>query len=391
MRAEEAVLGGVALLGTVPPSVLDVGLKPEHFYYHAETYSKALQLYDQGLPIDSVTLPALDPFTGGTPHLADIDAYAKRVRDKALWRKRLHAGYEIINACEVENEDEFAKAETQLKIARESDRVFDDYKLGTLMYERLQAESVPGWTMPFLPQRLVPGTVHLWGGWTSHGKTVWVDQIARSLKTQGAKTWAWLNEMTAEERMCRHASALTGLPLNRVQENDLSEHEKAKIVPALARIPYGIVECPGWSAEDICRDIRIRRPDVAIIDILHRIPYRDERDLARISQLLGDTAKLARCCVLATVHLNRGRIQGAARPQPTMSDIKGASAFEQDADLVGMVWREDDDVTGRPQDNGMIYTLKVRMGVPSGTPVIFDGMRAQFTQDLTQGWSRDGE
>jgi replicative DNA helicase len=121
---------------------------------------------------------------------------------------------------------------------------------------------------------------------------------------------------------------------------------------------------------------------VAIIDILHRIPYRDERDLARISQLLGDTAKLARCVVLATVHLNRGRIVGAARPQPTLADIKGASAFEQDADVVGMVWRQDDEVSGRPQNHGLIYTLKQRMDVPGGVPVIFDGSRATFVKEM---------
>lgn len=384
LAAEEAVLGGIALAGSVPPSVLDAGLKAQHFYKtnHAHIYTRAIRLHDQGEPVDKVTLPELEPFSGEVPNLGHLGAYAKRVVEKALWRTRTGAGHEIIGAALDEDEDRFARAEQSLITRRESNTAYDQERLGMLMLDRMEAQRVPGWKMPFFTWRLAPGTVHLWGAWTSHGKTVWVDQIARELHAQGAKVWAWLNEMTADERMCRFASASTGLPLGRVLENQLTEHEKAEVVSALLRIPYGIVECPGWSAEEIARDIRVRQPDVAIIDILHRIPYRDERDLARISQLLGDTAKLARCVVIATVHLNRGRIVAAARPQPTLADIKGASAFEQDADVVGFVWREDDAVSGRPQDHGMIYTIKQRMDRPSGVPVIFHGAQARFEREL---------
>lgn len=382
LAAEEAVLGGVLLLGSVPPSLVDAGLKPDHFYRtsHAHQYKRILRMHDHGEPIDLVTMPDLAGLP--VPELSNLGAYARIITEKALWRTRRHAALQMLDAADHEDEDQFAGAEQQLMTRRETNSVYDQQRLGSLVLDRLEATILPGWKIPFFNWRMAPGTVHLWGGWTSHGKTVWVDQIARELHAQGANTWAWLNEMTADERMCRFTSASTGIELRRVLENDLTDREKGRIASALQGTPYGIVECPGWSAEDIARDIRVRQPDVAIVDILHRIPYRDERDLARISQLLGDTAKLARCVVLCTVHLNRGRIQTAARPQPTLADIKGASAFEQDADVVGMVWREDDPVTGRPQNHGVIYTLKQRMDTPSGVPVIFHGSRATFEREL---------
>jgi replicative DNA helicase len=384
LAAEEAVLGGILLAGTVPPSLMDAGLKPGHFYSttRAHLFTRALRQHDRGEPIDTITVPELAEYSGGVPNLGSLGTYARRITEKALWRTRRHAALQMLDASDQEDEDQFAGAEQKLLTKVENDRVYDTQRLGTLVLDRLEATIAPGWKVPFFTWRMAPGTVHLWGGWTSHGKTVWIDQVARELHKQGATVWAWLNEMTADERMCRFTSAATGIELRKVMENNLTEHEKGRVASALSRIPFGIVECPGWNAEDIARDIRVRQPDVAIIDILHRIPYRDERDLARISQLLGDTAKLARCVVLCTVHLNRGRIIGAARPQPTLGDIKGASAFEQDADVVGMVWREDDPTSGRPQDHGLIYTLKQRMDVPGGVPVIFHGAKASFEREL---------
>lgn len=381
LNAELAVLGAVAMIGPpIIPGFLDTGLKEEHFYksVHGNVWMECLAAFDRGDPIDTITIPTLSNYAGPVPDIANATTYARRVVDKALWRQRQRAGFILSQAAEDEDEAGVAEAERLLISPRDSKNSFTRVQLGDVMLDRLDRTTSGGWEIPFLDARMYPGTVWLWGGWTSHGKTVWVDQIARSLREQGAAVWAWLNEMTAEERIVRHVSSRTGFDLERVQDNDLTDVEKASIVPHLKSIPFGVTECPGWTAEAICRDIRVRRPDVAIIDILHRVPYENERDLARISRLLGDTAKLAGCAIMATVHLNRGRIQTPDRPQPTLSDIKGASAFEQDADVVGMVWRKDDPASGRPTDDGMIYFLKARQFKPHGTEVFFRGGRAEF-------------
>lgn len=381
LTAEEAVLGALVIGGSqYMPVLLDTGLTEQHFYksVHGDAWGECVTAFDNGTPIDVITVPALAHHAGPVPDLGSSAEYARRIVEKALWRQRQRAGFILAQAAEDEDEGAVAEAERLLVSPRASKNAFTPVQLGSVMLDRLERTTSGGWEIPFLNARMYPGTVWLWGGWTSHGKTVWVDQIARSLRAQRAVVWAWLNEMTAEERIVRHVSSQTGLDLERVQDNDLTEVEKASIVPHLKSIPFGVTECPGWTAEAICRDIRVRRPDVAIIDILHRVPYENERDLARVSRLLGDTAKLANTAIMATVHLNRGRIQTPDRPQPTLSDIKGASAFEQDADVVGMVWRKDDPASGRPTDDGMIYFLKARQFKPHGTEVFFHGSRAEF-------------
>lgn len=384
LNAEEAIVGGILMAGTIPPDVLDTGLTDAHFYRHGNVFRLAVKLHDDGTRIDTITLPEAKDAAGPVPDLGNLPTYARRIVDKARWRDRRQAGHLLMEAAAGENEEQVALAERMLLAPAEHAQVYVKERLQDLAWRGVDKPEPPGWRMPFFKKRLKRGTLHLWGGWTSHGKSVWVDQIARELDEQGANVWAWLNEMTAKERMDRLVSAKTGIALDRIEAGLLTTgDEYGAVLKALENIPFQIVECPGWTAEAICRDIRIRRPDVAVVDILHNVPYRDERDLASICLTFANTAKLADCCIIATVHLNRSGIVGAARPHPVMHHIKGASAFEQIADLVGMVWRQDDETTGRPQANGQLYTLKVRQGSPEGYPVLLDGPHATFNADLT--------
>lgn len=381
--AEEAVLGGILLTGRIPPSVHDTGLRAAHFHLtkHQGVYDRMLQLDTAGQNIDTLTVKHCDWLAGAVPNLGSLPNYARTIVDKARLRDYIKAAHKLQEIAESGDETRLSEVDALLSQSRAEDSsVYDRRRLAEVMLERLKAAEIPGWRLPFFDRKVRPRTVWLWGGWTSHGKTVWTDQCAEEFHGQGAKVWMWLNEMTAEERVIRFASAKTGIDVERVEENTLTDAERDAIVTAMDAIPFEIVECNGWYVEEICRDIRLRKPDVAVIDILHRIPYRDERDLAHISQVLGDTAKLAGCVVWATVHLNEKMVTGAARPQPTLGTIKGASALKQDADVVGMVFRDDDPVTGRPTDKAQIYSLKTRMMKAFGKAMWFDGGHARFTE-----------
>jgi replicative DNA helicase len=91
--------------------------------------------------------------------------------------------------------------------------------------------------------------------------------------------------------------------------------------------------------------------DFVGVDILHLIDHTEEKDLNRISRVLNQASKIAQVALVATVHLNRGRSLQAVRPRPVVTDIKGSSSFEQQADMVMFVHREQD-VHGEPTDDG---------------------------------------
>lgn len=391
VRAEEAVLGAVMLADTCLPLIFQVGLRPEHFSHgpYADLFAQMCRLHDEGTTIDPVTLPAGEKFSGSVPLLGNIEQYAKEIIEASRWHDILMAAYRLREAAETGDEQAVMEAEQLLIRPDQTSRVYSRDRLQDLMVERLEREKAGGWKIPFFSKRLAIGNLWLFGGWTSHGKSVWLDQIARYLFDQGAIVVAYLNEMTAEERICRHAASQTGISLERIEVNDLTALEKAEVARSMRNVPFQIVECAGWTAEEIARDLRVRKADVTLIDILHEIPYETERDLGRIMRTFTTAAKMAGTAIIATVHLNRGRMQVAAPPPPVMSDIKGASAFEQGADVMGMVYVECDEITGRPKVDpdgkspGLISLLKVRQGKTGGVSVLRNGPLAQFERDLT--------
>jgi replicative DNA helicase len=112
---------------------------------------------------------------------------------------------------------------------------------------------------------------------------------------------------------------------------------------------------------------------VVVVDILHLIEHREERDLAEISSTLNRTAKLANCAIIATVHLNEKRVTDVERPKPTIGDIRGSGSLKNDADIVAFIWRAQDLETGDPlNDGGLLYVSKVRGGKTGGMAVEFD-------------------
>lgn len=397
-EAEQAILGACILKGAVPATVLDAGLKPEHFSTpkYGDTFRTMLRLHDKGVGVDELTLKAegADELVVGTvgaavPNLGHLESYCRLVLEDALWRTRRRAALTMLDATENRSEEHFAEAEGLLVAPDSASTVWTRDRLQDALMAELdsgQVESFP-WPYPRLNELVLMtrGSLTLVGGWTSHGKTTFVDQIARLHYKHGLKVWAWINEMTPQERAKRQVAALSGIAMDRVMRNELEANEYSKYVTAVEHLPYEMVDAAGWTGEEISRDIRQRRPDVAIVDILHLIPYSDEADLRRISQLLNNTAKQANCHILATVHLNEKFVFGAARPQPSLGTIKGASALKQDASNVMFVWREDDEETGLPQERGQIYFAKARNGQVGGVPVLFDGSRSRFLLD--ENWT----
>jgi replicative DNA helicase len=342
--------------------------------------------------VDELTLKAqganellVDTVGAAVPNLGHLESYCQLVLEAYLWRTRKEAALRILDAFEGRNEEGYAQAEQLLAAPQKSSNVWTKDRLQDALVAELEAGAVEAFPWPFFKLnelvQMTRGSVTLVGGWTSHGKTTFVDQIARLVSQDGSKVWAWINEMTPQERARRQVSALSGIDLTRVLRNRLEAADYPKYMRALEHLPYEIVDAAGWSMEEISRDIRQRRPDLAIVDILHLIPYKDERDMARISQVLNACAKQADCHILATVHLNERFVVGADRPQPHLGTIKAASALKQDADNVLFVWREDDPDTGLPTTKGQIYFAKARQGQVGGVPVLFDGEHSTFNLD----------
>jgi replicative DNA helicase len=395
---EQGVLSCVLLSQSYMARMIDVGLRPKHFYddKHKRCFEAMVSLFDESQTIDALTVASksgLDRdfvayLSAAAPGASGAVTYAKEVI--SLWERRrlIGAGNILVDAGTTGDIALREKAEEMLSsYGGAESRTFSPEQLANRFWDRLERGKSKAWSFPSrrmteLVGGMRPGEVSLIGGWTSHGKSVFLDDVLSHVSKQ-ATAHLFINEMTADERMDRLVSKKTGIPALKVaRKEELSSGELEAVVNAITEIPYGITESSGWSVQDLRREMRRRSYDVVGIDILHLIEYREERDLAAISRTLNIAAKESGCHVLATVHLKDERLKSAVPPAPTLSDIKGAGALKQDADNVIFVYRECDDI-GSPGEDAKIWFAKARQGQTGGIRAVFDGKRMTFRE---KGW-----
>lgn len=401
LEVEQAALSCVLLAQPYMPKMLDAGLRPEHFHSsdHKQCFDAMVRLFDQGEVIDHITVQRTSGVDGdyvallasAAPSPGAAVSYAKRIVELAGRRRTVEAGRLLIDAGI--SGDVALREEAEALLAAHSGqaeaRTYTPEQLASRFWDRLERGKSKAWSFPYrrlneLVGGMRPGEVTLIGGWTSHGKSVLLDDILTSAATR-ANTHLFINEMTADERIDRFVSKQTAIPsLLVANKGALTQPQIVKVVDAVAKIPYGITEASGWSAQDIRREIRRRSYEVVGVDILHLIEYREERDLASISRTLNIAAKESGCHILATVHLKDERLKSAIPPAPTLSDIKGAGALKQDADNVLFVYRECDEV-GAPGVDSKVWFAKARQGQTGGVRLEFDGNRMTFVSPEWEG------
>jgi putative DNA primase/helicase len=235
---------------------------------------------------------------------------------------------------------------------------------------------------------LRPGEVCLVAGWTSHGKSVFVDQVADKAAEQGRRVHLYLTEMTAYERGLRLLARRTQIPFRDLRQREIDPSDWTRIVRALSELPYGCSIVSDWGVEDVVGHIAQNHWDVAVVDLVHGFHYQDERDLSKTSSALVRAAKASAdgefpgTAIIAAAHLNDGQMRNShsnIRPRPGLHSIKGASSLKQDADTVIFVWREDNE-DGVPQAHGSIWIAKARNGALGGVEVMLDTKHMEFVE-----------
>lgn len=411
LEAEQAALGCVLLAG-VPAlhQLVDEGLEADHFYSerHQAIYRAALELDDRAGGIDAVTVLArLAETPGGVTvdssyvHslaawavLTHARQYARTIRELADLRRIRLGAQRILEAVELRDLDKVADGEALLsRRERGERRTSTPEQLADEIFATLEGGEPEtfGWPWRRLDKLTMGGMrrgqLTLIAGWSSHGKSVFLDQTLESAVKEGCNVHLFINEMTKAERTSRTIARLASVSFEQVMLNRLSDDERGRVVRALERIPFGITDVSGWSAHDVAREVRRRRYDVVGIDIFNRFPFpgNNKREaMEEASRALNELTKVASCHVLLAAHLNRQRAGQVVLPAPTLGDIRDTGMLVNDADNVLFVWRHQDEDTGEPLPNGIVRVGKARNGRPGGVPVVFQGRFMRFDSTLKE-------
>jgi len=385
-EAEQSVLGGMLLDNdAINRAVEEVSFDDFYRGAHRKIFQGIIDLYQKNEPADLVTLSThlkskgdLDEVGGASylaklvdavPSAANISAYSKIVREKSVLRRLIEGATEIIDrGFKGEGEvdafvDEAEKiifdiSERRLKqgFASVKDVVKDSFKAIEELYER--KELITGVSSGFkdldkMTCGLQPSDLIIIAGRPSMGKTAFALNMAeRAAIDHNAVCAIFSLEMSKEQLVQRMLCSRAEVDASKLRGGFLGESDWPKLTRAaglLSEAPIFIDDTPAINVLELrAKSRRLQRNhglDMIIVDYLQlmrgvgRIESR-EREISEISRALKALAKELHVPVIALSQLNRG-VESRQDKRPQLSDLRESGAIEQDADVIGFVYRDE--------------------------------------------------
>ncbi|MGJ7901051.1 MULTISPECIES: replicative DNA helicase [Lysobacter] len=428
IEAEQAVLGGLMLAPDAYDRVADQ-IVEEDFYRrdHQLIYRAIRDLAEKSRPFDAVTLGEWfdsqglsEQVAGGaylielastTPSAANITAYAEIVRDKAVMRKLIEVGTEIVNdGFQPDGRDSgeiLAKAEQQVfAIAEAGARGRTDFtpvtKALSEAFDVLQTRYASGGAVTGLATGytefdemtagLQPTDLLILAARPAMGKTTLALNMAEYAAFRSKKAVAIFSmEMSASQLALRLISSVGRVNAQRLRSGQLEDEDWSRVTSAIRQLREAkifIDDTPGLSPEVLrAKSRRLKREhDLGLIVIdylqLMSVPGNSENratEISEISRSLKHLAKELNLPVIALSQLNRSLEQRADK-RPVMADLRESGAIEQDADVIIFIYRDDYYNKETSPDKGLAEVIigKQRSGPTGSLKLKFFGEYTRF-------------
>ena len=218
-------------------------------------------------------------------------------------------------------------------------------------------------------------------------------------------------EMPTEQLVMRMISSFGHIEGSKLRdtmtETDWNSFNHA--VLALEKSTVLIDETPSITPTEIrakCRRLKRQHPDLSLIMVdylqlmtVHGKSENRVQEISEISRSLKALAKEINVPVIALSQLNRGvesRPKAGKGRMPQMSDLRESGSIEQDADIIGFIYRDQqyhDDSYSNPEEVGKadLKIAKHRNGATGNIKLAFIGEYARFedlaNEDQFQGIS----
>ena len=394
---------------------------------HRRIYSRMLELHERGERVDRVTVAnelmrfnELESVDGlgylvsldeGMPHIPNLEGYVRIIRDKSALRRIAMSAQHMMNRALIGEED----PATILASAEESFLNMGDTNRGDkgLMTPLEVIQSLEGGLNSFLdPSKRVKGistgftkfdemTGGLHGGELvilaarpSMGKTAFALNIAWHVATKLFQPVAIFSlEMGRESLLTRMLCAATRVDSHRFRTGYLNQQERQKLrdgATQMVEAPIHIDDSAGVHLMDMHAKLRKmtqagHKPGLVVIDYLQlmsikgRSENRNQED-SQLSRGLKLLAKEMDCPFLVLSQLSRATETRVGDHRPQMSDLRESGSIEQDADLVGFIFREEVYKRDREDLRGLaeLIVAKQRNGPIGTVPLVFLHAQTRF-------------
>lgn len=412
VEAEQSTLGSMLLDRDAIAKVIET-LDPEDFYKetHRIIYEAIVTLFNKSEPVDLITVTeqlrqmgALDNVGGAAyitalanavPTAANVEHYARIVKEKAILRALVKAGTQIAGlGYSSQGDVEAALDEAEQLIFRISESrstasIVDIRTVLVQTFDRIEQlyankASVTGLPTGFadldeMLSGLQPAELIVIAARPSMGKTALALNIAQhAAMVERVPVLIFSLEMSKEQLAQRMLCAEARVDSQRLRKGDLRSDDWPRLSRALGDLseaPVYIDDTPTITALDIRARARRLRAEkglgLIVIDYLQLIQgsgraENRQQEIAEITRSLKSLARELNIPVIALAQLSRA-VETTNEKKPLLSHLKESGEIEQSADVVAFIYREDYYKPDTERKNiAEIIVAKQRNG-PTGT------------------------
>ena len=388
IEAEESVLGACFLSKYALQKACE-NLTPDSFYdeKNGKIFAAMNALIEEKTPIDITTVTGylkkqnqltevggveyLTEVLNFVPTASNVDYYIKNVEDASILRKLIETATEIasegyrtdetvneildnsekkiLNIVKNRKSSEFRSIKeilqkTQADLERLSEHKGEVTGIGTGWYD-----------LDKLTTGLHPNELIIIAARPAMGKTVFALNLATHVAMTQDKSVALFNlEMSAEQLAIRIISSLGQIDGFKLRTGNLMNTDWKRINEAssqLANTNLVMDDTPGITIGEIrakCRRLASSEKGLGliIIDYLQLISggknygANRQQEVSDISRSLKTLAMELQVPVIALSQLSRS-VEAREDKRPIMSDLRESGSIEQDADIVGFLYRDD--------------------------------------------------
>ncbi len=387
LDAERSVLGAILIENKLIHLAQEI-LKEEDFYRdgHRTLFRTMSVLNERRSAIDLITVKDelarsgdLDKVGGaayvsslldGVPRSANVEHYARIVRQKAVLRGLIGSASRILNRCyEAEETADTLLDEAQREVmllAEGSLRTgfshVREVAAPTLEYiDRIheRRELITGLATGYekideMTSGLQRGDLVIVAGRPSMGKTALAVNIAQNAGVNHGRTVGIFSvEMSREQVFLRLLTGQSRVDAHRLRTGQLEARDWESLknsFGALVEAPIYIDDTPGITLFEMrakARRLKMEHGlDLLVVDYLQLLRSRERfesrnQEISEISRSLKMLAKELDVPIIAVSQLSRAPEQRGGDHRPQLADLRESGAIEQDADLVMLLFREE--------------------------------------------------
>ena len=386
IEAEVAVLGSLLIEEDAIAHSIEL-LAPEYFYKdaHRKIFQSVIHLFNENKAIDLVTLTErmnqdgvleeaggpsyLSQLTTAVPTAANLQYYARIVKEKYVLRHLISSATQIVTDCYDTSEDvenlldraekaifdiaskKFSGGLTPIKeIVRNQIEVIDR------LYQR--KEHVTGIATGFhefdtQTAGLQPSDLIVIAARPSMGKSALMTCIAEHVGMVLKQPVAMFSlEMSKEQLIQRMLCSRARVDAHKVRTGFLAQSDWPNLTSAAAKLseaPIYIDDTPGLSVLELKAKARRLKSQFGIkilmVDYLQLMQGAQgmesrQQEISEISRSLKGLARELGVPVIAVSQLSRA-VESRQDRRPQLSDLRESGAIEQDADVVVLLLREE--------------------------------------------------